>query len=113
MVYAAMTNVRTHQRNGCASSILDGGSADSRQCLHAEFEMRSKGHGADCGKTLYRRLVPLRYAPEKSNGGSLDGRQVGGPSTLLALPTPKACVPTRGIDVGAAGHTKNVRWRNR
>jgi len=29
---------------------------------------RSKGHGADCGKTLYRRLTVPNYAPEKGNG---------------------------------------------
>ena len=29
---------------------------------------RSKGHGADCGKTLYRRLTVLNYAPEKGKG---------------------------------------------
>lgn len=29
---------------------------------------RSKGHGADCGKTLYRRLTVPNYAPEKGKG---------------------------------------------
>ena len=29
---------------------------------------RPKGHGADCGKTLYRRLTVLNYAPEKGKG---------------------------------------------
>lgn len=28
----------------------------------------SKGHGADCGKTLYRRLTVPNYAPEKGKG---------------------------------------------
>lgn len=65
----ALAGVHTpHER--VSPHIRAGGSRPpcGNIALYGHYTMRSKGHGADCGKTLYRRLTVPNYAPEKGKG---------------------------------------------
>lgn len=69
--------------------------------------MRSKGHGADCGKTLYQRLRPSVMHWRRVTTGHLLGWQAWGPTLPTALPSPKPCVPTWGICRSGGAHMRD------
>ena len=95
----ALAGVHTpHER--VSPHIRAGGSRPpcGNIALYGHYTMRSKGHGADCGKTLYRRLTVPNYAPEKGKGHPpvIEAEAVAAMTCTGAIPLKTAhCVPGR------------------